>query len=325
MRPVQLVTLVLSAFLAGCASGARATPEAPRAAPSTTGEAAAPASVVAVPAPSGEVGFLVMAHGGDEAWNASVEAEVAEVRGVLPVELAFGMANPGTLRAALNELDGQGVERVAVVRMFLSGSSFREQTDWFLGMSDVAPERFVLMGPAAEDPQARLQVEHDLEVATHDHGLLDSDVARDILRERAASLSERPAEESVLLIAHGMGDEAENQAVLDDLERIASTIRLDGYARVRSETLREDWPEERAVAEERIRSFVEAEVGAGRRVLVVPARLSGFGPYADVLQGLPYAHSEGFLPHPSLSDWILRTGAELACTRGWVDAEDCES
>jgi len=38
-------------------------------------------------------GVIVMAHGGDEGWNASVEAAVAPLRDRLPVEIAFGMAD----------------------------------------------------------------------------------------------------------------------------------------------------------------------------------------------------------------------------------------
>ncbi|HKK92088.1 MAG TPA: CbiX/SirB N-terminal domain-containing protein [Longimicrobiales bacterium] len=312
--------LAAGAVLAACASGTSPATEAPTPVPTAHGT---PSSPTPTATPSAGVGLLVMAHGGDDAWNASVEAEVSEVRQAVPVELAFGMANPMTLRTALNALDAQGVRRVAVIRLFLSGDSFRDQTDWFLGMSDSPPSDFLLMGPMQADPAARLQIEHAFEVVTHDHGLLDTQLAEDILVERAASLSEDPAEESVLLIAHGMGDDRENGAVLDDLERIASTMRAAGYASVRAETLREDWPEKRAVAEDRIRDFVEAETSQGRRVLVVPARLSGFGPYAEVLEGLEYVPSQALLPHPSLSDWILRSSADLTCRYGWVVSEAC--
>ena len=50
---------------------------------------------------------------------------------------------------------GTGVDRVAVVRMFLSGESFLDQTRYYLGLDSRPPETFVLMGPAAADPAAR--------------------------------------------------------------------------------------------------------------------------------------------------------------------------
>lgn len=180
------------------------------------------------------------------------------------------------------------------------------------------------MGPAASDPDARAQLDHDLDLVTHDHGLMDTNLVRDILIDRAVALSDAPSEASVLLIGHGMGDERKNAAVEADLERIADTMAARGFARVESTTLREDWPEKRSLAEAEIREFVDREADAGRRVIVLPARLSGFGPYAEVLDGLEYVAGEGILPHPALSDWILATGTALECTRDWVVAEACE-
>ena len=54
-----------------------------------------------------------------------------------------------------------------------------------------------------------------------------------------------------------------------------------------------------------IRRFVSSESEEGRTVIVIPFRLSGFGPYAQVLEGLPYrADGRGLIPHPAITDWI---------------------
>lgn len=59
-------------------------------------------------------------------------------------------------------------------------------------------------------------------------------------------------------------------------------------------------------------------INAGERVIVVPFRLSGFGPYAEVLEGLEYeADGRGLLPHPQLSEWIRQSAAQAACDAGW--------
>lgn len=78
-------------------------------------------------------------------------------------------------------------------------------------------------------------------------------------------------------------------------------------------TLREDWPEKRATAEEQIRSFV-TEAGAGDgRCLVIPFRVYGFGPYAEVLEGLDYvSDGRGLLPHEAVSAWMLRQAEHLS-------------
>lgn len=46
--------------------------------------------------------------------------------------------------------------------------------------------------------------------------------------------------------------------------------------------------DKRAAAEERIRAFVARAAAEGGTAIVIPFRVQGFGPYAKVLDGLPY-------------------------------------
>lgn len=258
-----------------------------------------------------------MAHGGDEAWNQAVDASVRALDDMVPHAVAYGMANPYTLRAALDSLANQGATRVAVVRMFLSGESFLDQTEYFLGLRAAPPESFVLMGPAAADTEARSPLAHDFEIATHRTGLIDSRIAGEIMADRAASISSAPEREAVLLLAHGMGDEVENDRVLAAMRVAAERVEEGGFADVEIATLREDWEEPRASAERAIRSYVDVQTKSGRSVLVLPMRLSGFGPYAEVLQDLPYREGQGLLPHPAVSDWVVQMANRIACTNDW--------
>lgn len=288
--------LVLAVLLAGCAP-------TPAPEPRTT--------------PRGRMGVLVMAHGGSDDWNHTVLGAVAPLAAELPTAVAFGMADPGTLAPALDSLASLGVDRVAVVRLFVSGQSFLARTREALGMS-AEPEG--ARPRAAEEATARRPVApiaHRMAIATHEDGLAESAEARRILSQRALSLSHDPARESVLLLAHGMGSDAEDRELHEALARLASELGHRRFAAVRVETLREDWPDERSEAEARIRSFVAAEGGAGRRVLVIPVRLSGFGPYAEVLSGLDYVAGEGLLPHREISTWIRGRAQAVACARGW--------
>jgi sirohydrochlorin ferrochelatase len=276
-------------------------------------------------------GVLVMAHGGSDEWNASVSASIEGLRGKVPTALAFGMADPHTLEAALDSLADQGVERVAVVRAFISGSSFLDQTLYLLGLSPTPPERFLIHrpegdpgAPAAhgghgghpghEDPQP---IQHGLVLATHPAGIAQHPGVARILTDRAHEISESPSEEAVLVLAHGMGDDGENDAVLAAMEDAAQVLRAEGYGAVQVATLLEDWPEKRAQAEAEIRAFTEAHTAEGRRVLVVPYRLSGFGPYSEVLEGLEYVPGGGMVPHGEISRWIEATASEVMCRQGW--------
>ena len=302
--------------------------------------------------PADAPGLLVMAHGGDPAWNTSVEDALAPLRDRYPLSLAFGMADPASLGAGIEELAEQGAERAAVVRLFLDGRSFLHQTEYFLGLREDPPAVFVLHGAhgapaghgaaghggghataghgagqgaaaghdgahaAAATPQP---VAHDLALALSPDGLMQADEVADILAARAEAISQSPAEESVLVLAHGTGDDVENARWIAAMERLTGGLRADGYHAVRVETLREDWPEPRAAAERAIRGFVTAETEAGRRVLVVPFRLSGFGPYRAVLDGLDYTASEaGILPHAAVTDWVEREYRAVLAREGWV-------
>ena len=265
----------------------------------------------------GKLGALVMAHGGSEDWNYSVEEAIESLSQEMPTALAFGMANPLSLSNSLESLNAQGVTHVAVVRLFLSGSSFLEQTRFLLGLSDIPPKFFVLMGPGSQNANAREQIQHSQVISTHSEGLINSEYTDSIMLERANSLSSIRSEESVLIIAHGMGEEEENNNLLKSMERVARHVAKDGYADVHVATLREDWEPKRILAEQDIRSYVSRQNEAGRRVLVLPMRLSGFGPYAEVLDGLKYSAGLGLLPHKHIANWAIKTAYDVSRSSGW--------
>jgi hypothetical protein len=143
-------------------------------------------------------------------------------------------------------------------------------------------------------------------------GVAESALIDDILVDRVRSLSTDPTDESVLILAHGPGEEAENERWLANMRlRVQRLHAIGPFRHVHVETLREDWPERRAEAERRIRQYVAAAGADGGRVIVVPFRIAGFGPYAEVLKGLEYvADGRGFCPHPNMTRWIEITAKE---------------
>ena len=262
-----------------------------------------------------KIGVLVMAHGGNAAWNETVLAAVGPLQEQLPVAVALGMAERASMQAAIAELEAASVQRAVVVRLFVSGASFRAQTDYLLDLSDDAPRFF--MGHEGPEPPERLA--RSVDVTVSEAGLVDSPLVGRVLSERVAALSRDPERETVLILAHGMGQESDNDALVRAMESRAETVRAAApYQRVVVETLREDWEGPRAQAESRIRALLQSAASAGGRVIVVPLRVSGFGDYADVLEGLEYeADGRGLLPHPLIGDWIRQRAAEAACLAGW--------
>ncbi len=294
VRPGTVAAVVLAGLLAivgGCSAPAAARP----------GEAAAAAK-------ADRVGVIVMAHGGDAAWNTEVERAVEPLRPRYDVEVAFGMAECSTLRAAAERLEARGAARLVVVRLFVRSESFVERTRYLLGLRADPP--------GGVPPRADCCVEgpaHVLCTPIGTRALVELTPALDgdpllgpILAERAAGLSRDPSNEAVLLLSHGLGEDDANARLAADMDRLLDSVRqARPFRLVHAETLREDWPEKRAAAEERIRAFMDGARAKDLRVIVIPYRVVGFGPYAEVLRGYDFAFDgRGFLPHANVTAWI---------------------
>lgn len=180
-------------------------------------------------------GVIVMAHGGNEAWNQDVEAVVAPLRETFPVSIAYGMADTATIRAAVRALEDEGVEQIAVVRLFVSGDSFKPETEYILNLrpdlpDDVREANLTMArahgghgghggGHGGMEPAAPIGL--TARAAISGEGLIDSDLIGPILADRVRALSVNPSNESVLLIGHGPGDDKENERWLAAMERHA--------------------------------------------------------------------------------------------------------
>jgi len=284
----------LMVLLAGCATQA---PQAPSARPDPG------------------FGVLVMAHGGGPQWNQEVLAAVEPLKDDYNVAVAFGMADAASMQESVSQLEARGAGRIGVVRLFISGESFKERTEQILGVIPGAPAKSANAADAHAGHGEGHGGHHRMEFwkldtqasfVLSEQGLVEAPEMGAVLATRAQALSKDPAREDVLVIAHGPGDDAENERWLKHLDARAEVVRkaLPFHA-VRVDTLREDWPDKRVEAEKRIRAFVEQAAREGRRALVIPFRVQGFGPYAKVLDGLDYvSDGRGLIPHPSVTEWI---------------------
>ena len=264
-------------------------------------------------------GVMVMAHGGSDEWNAHLAEAVEPLSERFPVELALGMADAGSMEAAVRRLESRGVRHVGVVRVFVSGESWYDRTLQILGLAHGAP-------PKAEAEHAHVGSAHmrmpmgfwrvDTELAFHvsTEGLADAVEMDEVMTDRMRALSSEPENEVVAVIAHGPGDDAENERWIEKITRRAAGAREQlGLRDVRVFTLREDWPERRNAAEREIRSYIAQANSRGWTPIVVPFRVQGFGPYERVLGELDYrADGLGLLPHPNVALWIGRQADLMA-------------
>lgn len=269
-----------------------------------------------------DVGVLVMAHGGKPDWEREVLSTLAPLRKKAPVEVAFGMAAADTLQTAVTALEGRAVRKIVVVRLFMSGESFREATEQVLGLKAGAPPRPKgHHGHAGHGghSMAFWRVESKSSFALTDAGLMESPLVGKVLARRARDLSKAPAKESVLILGHGPEDDAENARWLRAMDEHAEAVRKAlPFRSVAVETLREDWPEKRAAAEKRICSFIEQAQKDGGKAIVIPFRVQGFGPYAKVLAGLSYvSDGKGLVPDPAIARWIEQQATHTAKRMKW--------
>ncbi len=248
------------------------------------------------------VGVLVLAHGGSPRWNRTVRDAVAQARVSAPTEVAFGMGMHGhevqDFQSAVNRLEARGVKQIVVLPLLLSSSSdvFR-QFEYLFGARAEAP------WPDAGQPLAR-------DVPVTIARPLDGDpVVAEIVLARAKRLSRDPARETVVLVAHGPVEDADNQRWVDAMGGAASALeRAGGFAKVERLTLRDDAPA--PVRDEATRQLRQAVEQAGRttRVLVIPVLLAPGGIEQKIpqrLAGLAYEFTgDTLLPHPALARWL---------------------
>ena len=258
-------------------------------------------------------GVMVMAHGGSEEWNAHLAQAIEPLKARFPVELALGMADAGSMEAAVRRLEPQGVRHVGLVRVFISGESWYERTLQILGIQEGAPSRADQQHSHAATadmpmPMGFWKVDTELVFHVSVEGLADAVEMDEVVTARIRALSSDPDNEVVAVIAHGPGDDAENRRWIEKItQRTRSAQEQLGLRDIRVFTLREDWPERRVAAEREIRNYIAHAYSRGLTPIVVPFRVQGFGPYERVLGELDYrADKRGLLPHPNVGLWIAR-------------------
>lgn len=257
-------------------------------------------------------GVLLMAHGGSPEWNKQVSMAVKPIQEKYKIEISFGMADAARIQKSVRKLEARGVSKISVVRLFVSGESWYNRTEQILGLRPGAPAIPILKSEAYEGKQGS---HHDMQFwkiktkasfALSKQGLVESQAMGAILVDRAKNLKRDPQKEHVLILAHGLKNDLDNEKLIHSLEARADQVRISiPFHQVNVETVREDWPDKRKKIEIRIRSYVQKANEKGRTVIILPFRVHGFGPYAEILEGLNYVSDGlGLAPHTNVTEWI---------------------
>mgnify|MGYP001204609334 FL=1 len=254
-----------------------------------------------------DFGLLLMAHGGTAEWNEAVQQATSEISLKYPVEIAFGMADAGSIEESVRRLEMSGVTDVGVVRMFVSGESWYERTQQILGITKGAPKKGANETPPNTFmPMGFWKIETDIKFHLSEDGLADATEMDEVIVSRIKGLIRQPEREVAVVIAHGTGSDEEDSRWVKKITQRTETAKLTlGLRDIKVFTLREDWFAKRGEAESNIRTYMESVISDGLNPLVIPFRVHGFGPYARVLEGLDYrADKLGLLPHENVNLWV---------------------
>jgi sirohydrochlorin ferrochelatase len=287
--------------------------------------------VLLLPVPAfSETGILLLAHGGKPEWNAHVLELARKVDRTKPVEVAFGMATRRNIQAAVDRLAARGITEIVAVPLFVSSwSSVITSTEYLLGLRADAPPELALYAkmnhpePSAagggthaghDEKTAALgttPVTSKVPISRMTPALNDHPLVAEILVTRARAISTAPADEAVVIVAHGPVSDEENQEWLNDMKTLTAIVgRRVPFKSIDYMTVRDDAPKplrDRAAAE--LRDLVSRRTAEGSRVLIVPLLVAFGGIEQGIvkrLEGLTYLMSaSALIPDDRLADWVL--------------------
>lgn len=293
-------------------------------------------AILSLPAAAQDTGVLIMAHGGGEEWNQHVKDAAGRLEEKYAVEFAWGMANYVTLQNSIEQLEEKGVSKIVAVPLFISSHSpIIRQNEYLFGLRDSLADRpmplmhhskeFVEMTGAEVDssdyihgmlmPPTLPPLETGAEIIMT-RALDDHEVVARILHDRIRALSENPANETVILAAHGPGQESDNAKWIANMESLSQKVQKlqkeqgGGYKQIFALTVRDD-ADKRIFnqAKQQLRALVRQANQFGD-VIVIPLFLSSGGreqAIAERLEGLEYKWSgQTLLPDEQISDFLIK-------------------
>ena len=268
------------------------------------------------PLTASQIGVVIMPHGSTQPWNDAVETTILPLMVKYPIEMAYGMGDPLIIQDAVSRLEQRGIRRIVFVRMYALDHQMKPLTDYILGLSEQALSDGHGAGHE-HSATAPLQIRTAALFSTFGGYEQNPDIAQ-VLHKRIAELSKDPANETVLLLAHGEATDEGNDKWLAVMSQNIDRLRQDPHCAklktIKALTVREDWPKEREKAVAGVRATIE-EASKHGRVLVIANRLYGSGPYKKMLHGLTYEINEKGLVDPILTRWLedgmTRMTAEL--------------
>lgn len=258
------------------------------------------AATVCLPGQASD-GLLVIAHGARmPGWNERVIQMMARVEWQGPKEVAFLSARTPEqeIASAAGRLETAGAKRIVIVPLLVSSfSDHYEEIRYYGRDRKDAPDHF------EHEP---LKTKAELVVSP----AMDADrLLGRILADQVRTVSKDPANESVVLVAHGPNGDSDNERWLACLRVQAAYLQhIVGFRHADAATIRDDAPKavkDSAVAglRDRVKTFA-----SDSRVIIQPVLISVGHVQAEIsklLEGLEHTMSKsGVASHPLAAEWI---------------------
>ena len=253
-----------------------------------------------------EIGVVIMPHGSTQPWNDAAERTIEPLKTKYKIEMAYGMGDPGTIQDAVTRLEQRGIKRIVFVRLYELERHMKPLTDYILGLAD-SPTLPGHAGGHGHDSAFPPQIRSAALFSTFGGYTENFPPIANVLCERITEVSQDPAKETVVLLAHGSQTDEDNNHWLSVISANIDWVKKDSrcapFKTVRAATVREDWPEQREQAVADVRKMIEEDAKTGR-VLVIANRMYGSGPYKKMLKGLEYVLNEKGFASPIITRWL---------------------
>jgi len=272
-------------------------------------------------------GILLMAHGGDPAWDKEIGVIGKTLDAQAPTEVALGMADSESLQKAIDKLAARRVRKIVAVPLFINSSSeVMDQTRFVLGIGEK---------PSAVLKEALSHIPHSMMPPGHHHmysetrvdtklplvmtnALDEHPAVLEVLLARAKALRKNPERETLVLVGHGPVDDKANADWLKTMEHLAGAVKTKlSFKDAKVATIRDDappWVKEQAIKD--LRALVEAADMDGGKAVVVPYLIARGGIEDHItaaLKGLDYAwDGKTLCPHPAIARWAAEVAVEGA-------------
>ncbi len=208
-----------------------------------------------------KIGVLILAHGGNENWNQTVNKTIEPLKKDYEVEVAFGMADPKTMQDGINKLENKGVNKIIAVPLFISSfSPIIRQNEYLFGLREKLADKPMLMdhsqmnhgmmdhsNSSTEKSNSDSKSENHMNDSHNSMGhmnmqtelhplsskskiimtqaLDDNPLVVAIISDRIKELSKTPKDETLILVAHGPDDENDNINWVKTIENISDKLR----------------------------------------------------------------------------------------------------